>query len=147
EQYAYACPVRALAAWLECLDEANIHNGYIFRKFAQGDRIMSKDESLTSEHFLELFRNNLLDLRIDPASYGTHSFRRGGCQYWMVVRRWNLRKLCDWGGWSVEFNNMTIVKYVISWNDDPLERREDYTNPDIAPTLKCYACGRSCHCA
>ncbi|KAL1717319.1 DNA breaking-rejoining enzyme [Schizophyllum commune] len=147
ENYAYACAVRALARWMACLDEVGIHSGYLFRKFASGDRIMTKDEPMTSDNFLEMFRNNLVDIEVDPVPYGTHSFRRGGCQYWMVLRRWNLRRLCDWGGWSTEFNNLTIVKYVISWNDDPLERREDYTNPDIEPTVKCYSCGRSCHCS
>lgn len=51
--------------------------------------------------------------------YGTHSFRRGGCQYWhhYAYPRWTLRQLCSWGGWSLEFDNMTIVHYLMSEND------------------------------
>src|SRR5437667_8695888 len=49
---------------------------------------------------MEYFRNNLIDLGEDPTPYGTHSFRRGGCQYLCSERRWDIRKLCDWGGWS-----------------------------------------------
>ena len=67
----------------------------------------------TSEYFLELFRNNLLDVGIDPVPYGTHSFRRGGVQWMSVGLRWPLRRICEWGGWSSEFSHMTIVKYLI----------------------------------
>jgi hypothetical protein len=101
----------------------------------------------TSEQCLEIFRHNLLDIGIHPAPYGTHSFRRGGCQWLASVRRWNLRRICDWGGWSTEFSSLTIVKYLISWNDDPTETRDNFFNPDQAPTLLCYHCGRSCACA
>jgi hypothetical protein len=101
----------------------------------------------TTEQFLEMFRNNLLDVGIDPHPYGTHSFRRGGCQYLASYRRWSMRRLCEWGGWSTELTYMTIVKYLISWNDEPTEKREDFFNPNRAPVVKCFSCGRSCHCA
>ncbi|KAG1895842.1 DNA breaking-rejoining enzyme [Suillus fuscotomentosus] len=129
---AHICPVRALAAWLS---ESRIKSGYVFRKIASGDRIAEANTPMTSEQFLELFRNNLLDIGIDPAPYGTHSFRRGGCQ-----------KICEWGGWSAEFSNLTIVKYLISSNDDPVEPREHFFNPDRPPTVKCPHCGRCCPC-
>jgi len=102
---------------------------------------------MTSQQFLEVFRNNLIDVGIDPAPYGTHSFRRGGCQYLAADRRWPLRRICDWGGWSTEFSNLTIVKYLISWNDNPTEKREDFFDPNQAPTTRCFHCGRTCHCA
>ena len=44
---------------------------------------------------MEYFRNNLLDLGEDPTPYGTHSFRRSGCQYLSSERQWDIRKLCD----------------------------------------------------
>lgn len=93
-----------------------------------------------------MFRNNLIDIGIDPAPYGTHSFRRGGCQWLATDRRWVLKKICEWGGWSTEFTHLTIVKYLISWNDDPLLPREDYFNFNLVPTVQCYSCGRSCNC-
>jgi len=101
----------------------------------------------TSEKFLEFFRNNLLDIHVDPLPYGTHSFRRGGCQYLSSQRRWGLRTICEWGGWSTEFSNLTIVRYLISANDDPTHRRQDFFNPKKMPAVKCPKCGRSCHCA
>ena len=70
----------------------------------------------TSEYFLEMFWNNLLDIEIDPTPYGTHSFRCGGCLWMSVDLCWNLCTICEWGGWSMELTNLTIVKYLISSN-------------------------------
>ncbi|KAG1870891.1 DNA breaking-rejoining enzyme [Suillus subluteus] len=119
---AHICPVRALAAWLS----------YLFRKIASGDRIAEANSPMSSEQFLELFRNNLLDINIDPAPYGTHLFRRGGCQYLHVEKCWPLRR---------------ILKYLISSNDDPAEPQEHFFDPNRPPRVKCPQCGRCCACA
>ncbi|KAK7062101.1 hypothetical protein R3P38DRAFT_3303144 [Favolaschia claudopus] len=140
---AHLCPIRALANWLEVAD---IEDGFLFRKIASGDRVSRENAHMTSECFLEMFRNNLLDIGTDSAPYGTHSFRRGGCQWLYSCCRWGLIRICDWGGWSTEFSNLTIVKYLISYADVPAERREDYMNPNRPPALKCFSCGRTCHC-
>ncbi|KAJ7462934.1 hypothetical protein FB451DRAFT_1028406, partial [Mycena latifolia] len=157
---AHLCPIRALAEWLLV---SGITDGYLFRKMASGDRVSEQNSHMvrsdsrylftaqlefvqTSDFFLEMFRNNLLDVGIDPYPYGTHSFRRGGCQWLYTCCRWGLRRICDWGGWSTEFSNLTIVKYLISYVDEPSERREDYMNPNRPPSLKCFSCGRTCHC-
>ncbi|KAK7025742.1 hypothetical protein R3P38DRAFT_3316397 [Favolaschia claudopus] len=109
----------------------DIEDGFLFRKIVSGDRVSQENTHMTSECFLEMFRNNLLDITVDPAPYGTHSFRRGGCQWLYTCCRWGLRRICDWGGWSTEFSNLTIVKYLISYADEPCERREDYMNPIV----------------
>ncbi|KAK6996071.1 hypothetical protein R3P38DRAFT_2566244 [Favolaschia claudopus] len=120
---AHLCPIRALANWIHVSD---IEDGFLFRKIVSGDRsqthfILYHANTCfqTSECFLEMFRNNLLDIEIDSAPYGTHSFRRGGCQWLYTSCRWGLRRICDWGGWSTEFSNMTIVKYLFSYADEP----------------------------
>ncbi|KAJ7853995.1 hypothetical protein B0H14DRAFT_2757526, partial [Mycena olivaceomarginata] len=59
-----------------------------------------------------MFRNNFLDIRIDPYPYGTHSFRRGGCQWLRYILPLGL----DWN-LSTEFSSLTIVKYLISYVD------------------------------
>jgi hypothetical protein len=101
-----------------------------------------------SESFLECFRKNLCDIGIDPRPYGTHSFRRGGCQYLAMVLRWPFRNICTWGGWAENFDNPgTIFKYLLSWTDTPLLDREDYFNPNRASSDLCTACGRTCWCA
>ncbi|KAK0194664.1 hypothetical protein F5146DRAFT_1102115 [Armillaria mellea] len=87
---------------------------------------------------LELFRNNLVDINIAPYTYGNHSFRRGGTQ-WLSI--------CEWGGWSKEFTHLTIVKYLISWNDNPTMLHEDFFRLDRKSTVHCYACGHTCPCA
>ncbi|KAH7903548.1 hypothetical protein BJ138DRAFT_1107580 [Hygrophoropsis aurantiaca] len=144
DENAHLCPVRALAEWFSVAEQ---NTGYVFRKIRSGDRVHEANEPMTTEQFLEQFRNNLLDIKIDPYAYGTHSFRRGGVQYYASDCRWQLRKICEFGGWSQEFAHMTIVKYLISWNDNPTERREDFLNPNRQPAVRCYQCGRSCHCA
>ncbi|KIJ06234.1 hypothetical protein PAXINDRAFT_92328, partial [Paxillus involutus ATCC 200175] len=102
----------------------------------------------TSQSFLECLRNNLLDISIDPCPYGTHSFRRGGCQYLHTVLKWPFRQICNWGRWADNFDNPgTIFKYLLSWNDNPDEERKHYMNPERPPTDPCHACGRTCHCA
>ncbi|KAG1726599.1 hypothetical protein EDB19DRAFT_1643392, partial [Suillus lakei] len=139
---AHLCPVRALAAWLK---ESKVTTGYLFRKIA----LAYYNSCLThqsSEQFLELFQNNLLNVDIDPTPYGTHSFRRGGCQFLHVKKHWSLQRICEWGGWSVEFMNMTIVKYLISLNDDPTEPRVQFLNPNRRPMVKCSQYRRCCSC-
>ncbi|KAJ7137297.1 hypothetical protein C8R46DRAFT_922457, partial [Mycena filopes] len=38
--------------------------------------------------------------------YGTHSFRRGGCQYRIKIKKWSADMVAAWGGWSqVEAGN------------------------------------------
>ncbi|KAG1737099.1 uncharacterized protein EDB91DRAFT_1237941 [Suillus paluster] len=62
------------------------------------------------------------------------------------MHHWLLHQICEWGGWSAKFTNMTIVKYLISHNDDPTEPHEEFFNPDHHPTVKCPHCGRLCSC-
>ncbi|KAJ7107691.1 DNA breaking-rejoining enzyme, partial [Mycena epipterygia] len=149
EDQAHLCPVRALTAWLAV---ARIQTGYLFPTITIRDQIGDSIRPMVcevfkkSDKFLEMFRNNLLDIGLDPYPYGTHSFRRGGCQYFASHRRWSLRRICEWGGWSMEFSNLTIVKYLIGWNDDPTELRENFLNPNQKVTERCSACGRTCAC-
>ncbi|KAG2348663.1 hypothetical protein BDR05DRAFT_995070 [Suillus weaverae] len=51
---------------------------WTIQAYQPGDQIMEANSPMSSEQFLELFRNNLLDVDIDPTPYGTHSFWRGG---------------------------------------------------------------------
>ncbi|KAJ4486412.1 hypothetical protein C8R41DRAFT_434427 [Lentinula lateritia] len=144
DEYQHLCVVRAFAHWILA---SGLTEGYLFRKIRANDRIAEENEPMTSEQFLEMFRNNLLDVGVDFVPYGTHSFRRGGCQWLSVERRWPLRQICEWGGWSQEFTHLTIVKYLISWNDNPHVNRDDFFNMKRAPARVCPACNRSCHCA
>ncbi|KAJ7364270.1 hypothetical protein DFH08DRAFT_910497 [Mycena albidolilacea] len=55
--------------------------------------------------------------------------------------QWSLQHICEWGGWSMEFSNLTIIKYLIGWNDDPTELWENFLNPNQPITQRCPACG------
>ncbi|KZV93497.1 hypothetical protein EXIGLDRAFT_612857 [Exidia glandulosa HHB12029] len=144
---AHLCPYRAVSDWVEF---SQIHlagdDTPLFPRLMANGR-WQVGSQMTGEHLLELMRRNLADVNIDALEYGTHSFRRGGCQWLSCDKRWPLRQICDWGGWSTEFSSLTIVKYLISENDDPRERREDYFNPNRPPALRCFACGRTCSCS
>ncbi|KAJ3846075.1 hypothetical protein EV368DRAFT_53243, partial [Lentinula lateritia] len=144
EEYQHLCVVWAFVKWILV---SGLKEGYLFRKIRANDRLAEENEPMTSEQFLEMFRNNLLDIGVDFVPYGTHSFRRGGCQWLSVERRWPLRQICEWGGWSQEFTHLTIVKYLISWNDNPHVDRDDFFNMNHAPTTACPTCNRTCHCA
>ncbi|KAG1747416.1 hypothetical protein EDB19DRAFT_1894019 [Suillus lakei] len=124
----WMCLLQAFAIWWLLAHERHRElNGFIFRKKIGVDSIS------TSDSFLECFRNNLLDINVDPRPYGTHSFRRGGCQF--------LHTICDWGGWAENFDNPgTIFKYLLSWNDNPAEAREHYMNPNRPGCDPCYSC-------
>ncbi|KAG2152453.1 hypothetical protein BD769DRAFT_1624030 [Suillus cothurnatus] len=137
----WMCPVRAFAVWWLLASQNNDHlDGYVFRKKVGSDG--------SSESFLECFQNNLLDIGVDPRPYGTHSFRRGGCQYLAMVLRWPFRNICTWGGWAENFDNpSTIFKYLLSWTDSPFVEREDYFNPNCPRHDPCPTCGRTCACA
>lgn len=102
----------------------------------------------THESYLDYFHQNLCDIGINPTPYGTHSFRRGGCQYLAMSLRWPLCNICTWGGWTKNFDNpTTIFKYLLLHVDTPLMQREDYFNPLHHGIDRCGVCGRSCGCA
>jgi hypothetical protein len=50
------------------------------------------------------------------ALYGTHSFRRGGCQYRVAVKRWSVDMVAKWGGWS-QIEAQTMFRYFYSPRD------------------------------
>ncbi|KAG2030592.1 hypothetical protein BDR03DRAFT_877986 [Suillus americanus] len=144
----WMCLLQAFAIWWLLAQEKHEDlNGFIFCKKIGSSRIRLTCYTQTSDSFLECFRNNLLDISVDPRPYGTHSFRRGRCQFLHMVRGWSFWKICDWGGWAENFDNPgTIFKYLLSWNDNPAEAREHYMNPNKPGCDPCYSCRRTCHC-
>ncbi|KAG1814841.1 hypothetical protein EV424DRAFT_1325878 [Suillus variegatus] len=146
----WMCLVQMFAVWwVLARERCENLDGFIFRKKIGTNTIsVNPTDGMTSNVFLECFHNNLLDIGVDPHPYGTHSFRRGGCQFLYKVCRWDFRDICDWGGWAENFDNPgTIFKYLLSWNDNPREQREHYMNPNRPRKDPCHTCGRTCHCA
>ncbi|EPQ50941.1 hypothetical protein GLOTRDRAFT_50099, partial [Gloeophyllum trabeum ATCC 11539] len=144
EEDAHLCPYRAYAEWVHV---SGITKGYLFRNFRSHDRICRTNTKMPSRSFLGYFRHNLLDVKRDPVPYGTHSFRRGGTQWLHCDKRWGIRKICEWGGWATTLPPTIVLRYLISYVDDPRERREDFMDFRRKPTVVCPNCGRSCHCS
>ncbi|KAF7796490.1 hypothetical protein EIP86_007667 [Pleurotus ostreatoroseus] len=139
--------VSAYCALVEIIKN-QFQTGFIFRKKVGGKFSMQPKDAMSPDSFLDSFRNNLLDIGEDPRPFGTHSFRRGGCQHLAVTLRWPLRDVCTWGGWSENFDNPgTIFKYLLSFADTPTVPREDYFNPNRAKGEHCAFCNRSCRCS
>ena len=125
----HLCPVRAYMYWY-ALRENKI-GGPLFLRIDHNGRI-DHERQLRYPAFKLQFEADLRSIGYSKwYLYGTHSFRRGGCQYWhhYANPRWTLRQLCAWGGWSLEFDNMTIVRYLMGENDGSDELRENYTKP------------------
>ncbi|KAJ7270884.1 hypothetical protein C8J57DRAFT_1065685 [Mycena rebaudengoi] len=139
----YLCPVTAIARWIAVCGSQT--TGPLFRHMSSGDR-PSNDTRLASDTFLEWFRNLLVDIDVSPFLYGTHSFRRGGCQFLHIYLRWPIRKVADWGGWSTEYSWNTIVTYLINWTDNDVVERKYFLHPSMQPLLHCSVCGRTCSC-
>ncbi|OCK99132.1 uncharacterized protein K441DRAFT_540898, partial [Cenococcum geophilum 1.58] len=54
---------------------------------------------------------------------------RGGVQYFSSEKYWGIRKLYSWGSWSLEFNSLTIIRYLLSRNNNLVKSHKDYINP------------------
>lgn len=138
----WLCVPTLLYEWLHV---SSIRDGYLFRSISAFDQVnLVKNASLASGLFLSDFRANLADVGIEAEDYGGHSFRRGGVQYFSEEKRWSIQKLCEWGGWSMDFDNLTIVRYLIGTNGDFDRPREEFMNPSAHIGILCSTCGRSC---
>jgi hypothetical protein len=62
------------------------------------------------------------------ALYGTHSFRRGGCQHRIKNKGWSVDMVAAWGGWT-QVEAVTMFRYFYSPNDNH-EFMDDYDRND-----------------
>lgn len=100
--------------------------------------------SQRAPEFLLYFRNMLVDIGVEsPYAYGGQSFRRGGVQFFHDVRGWSIRAICCWGGWSSNFTYLTVLKYLISWNDSDWTTTNTPFVVDLSKPYCCKECGRS----
>ncbi|KZV72098.1 hypothetical protein PENSPDRAFT_742880 [Peniophora sp. CONT] len=121
--------------------------GFVCRKRMNNGRPNDDpDAAMSSTSFLNCLRCNLLEVGEDPRPYGTHSFRRGGCQYLAITLRWSIRQICAWGSWANRQESNTVFKYLLSFVDE-VDDREHYFNKSRQTGTMCLACRRSCNCA
>ncbi|KAF8238300.1 hypothetical protein L208DRAFT_1053245, partial [Tricholoma matsutake] len=59
---------------------------------------------------------------------------------------WTIPCICNWGGWSLDYNHATILKYLFSWNNNSHEVRKDFFNPMKQTQRSCSHCGCGCGC-
>ncbi|KAK7021481.1 hypothetical protein R3P38DRAFT_3317755 [Favolaschia claudopus] len=85
------CPVRALICLAVVYGETTPLTGSLFLK------VNKMTTSVTSRSLT----NDLQDLGYKSwTMYGTHSFRRGGCQHRIKNKNWTVDMVAAWGGWS-----------------------------------------------
>ncbi|KAI3650554.1 hypothetical protein MP228_003794 [Amoeboaphelidium protococcarum] len=140
DRYRHLCPVRALLNWVYALDNQDspiTRKSPLFRKISGFGRVDPKQSLEIRAFRTQLASDIALVPGMNPRSYGGHSFRRGGCQYFHCYRepkskRWDLKKLCNWGGWSVDFDNVTIVRYLLGRHDQQYCHREHYMEVELA---------------
>ncbi len=60
---------------------------------------------------------------------GTHSFRRGGCQFFNLHCNWSLKQIAMWGGWSVKRGEEMNFSVVCRYLNDYHEENSRFLNP------------------
>jgi len=139
-QRPWLCGVTNKLKWLR---QSNITTGFIYRKINKTGDISHLP--LSPAQFSAMFKSNLEEVGLDSQLYDTHSFRRGGAQYFVRDLRWDIPKVCDWGGWSTEWSGSTIFRYLVGVIDVRPISRKDYLDPSSRASV-CNTCGRSCNC-
>jgi len=111
DEEPFLCPVRAYLRWLNVRGNAP---GPLFLSDKIGSLVAEK--ALSYNSFKYRFEDELRKIGIWSWNlYGTHSFRRGGCQFYLHVRGKSIKAVCAWDGWS----DLSIAfRYMIGANDD-----------------------------
>ncbi|KAF7311911.1 hypothetical protein MIND_00202500 [Mycena indigotica] len=119
------CPMRALIRLAMVYKSSGIQwSGPMFLQVAASGAIQ-QDRPLTSSVLSRALSRDLQNLGYSTwALYGTHSFRRGGCQYRVEVQKWPIARVATWGGWSL-LEATTMFRYFYS-PDDNHELMYDY---------------------
>ncbi|KAL1758035.1 hypothetical protein FB107DRAFT_259286, partial [Schizophyllum commune] len=118
------CPVRAIIRLVYIYGRDLPKSGPLFlRVRAQG--AIDQKKPFTSSALSRALVRDLQELGyISWNLYGTHSFRRGGCQYRIKVKGWTVDMVAAWGGWS-QVEAVTMFRYFYSPNDNH-ERLDNY---------------------
>jgi hypothetical protein len=133
DENKYLCPVRAYLWWLNLRGEGD---GPLFLLDKQGTLIRGQRMSYSS--FKTRLQDELRQIGLARwRLYGTHSFRRGGCQYYLFVQMKTYKDVFAFGGWS---NIKDAMRYMVGSNDILDQPRHNMSRP-----LKTGVC-RDCRC-
>ncbi|KAF7982858.1 hypothetical protein HWV62_25838 [Athelia sp. TMB] len=109
------CPIRAFIR-LSMVYGPEDRTGPLFLKLNQFGAVTS--ESMTNPVLSRALADDLQALGYaDWSLFGTHSFRRGGCQYRIHVMKWSVDMVAAWGGWS-QIEAITMFRYFYSPQDN-----------------------------
>jgi hypothetical protein len=129
----HLCPVRAYLRWIRLRASTP---GPLFLLDKQG--MLIEGCSLTYNSFKYRFEVELQKIGVSNWNlYGTHSFRRGGCQYYLYIRGKTLGDIYAWGGWN---SSSVATRYMIGSNDNVEHSRQEFTRPP--KTGICSECRR-----
>ncbi|KAF7967243.1 hypothetical protein HWV62_35061 [Athelia sp. TMB] len=110
------CPMRALIRLSMVYGPEVSTSGPLFLRVNQIGAVTS--EPLTNFTLSKALTGDLQALGYaDWALFGTHSFRRGGCQYRIRVKDWDVAMVAAWGGWS-QVEAITMFRYFYSPKDN-----------------------------
>lgn len=111
------CPIRAFLRWIYAGRFSATDTVPLFCSIDGLNRI-NYERPLTYSVLKNDFMEDLKACGINTYSmYGTHSFRRGGAQYFHIYKGWDLATISKWGGWSTNFDNTVIMRYLVSEKD------------------------------
>ncbi|KAK6996187.1 hypothetical protein R3P38DRAFT_3329648 [Favolaschia claudopus] len=97
------CPVRALICLAVVYGETTPLTGSLFLK-------VNKNGAVLQDPIVNLGYQSW-------TMYGTHSFRRGGCQHRIKNKNWTVDMVAAWGGWS-QVEAITMFRYFYSPKDN-----------------------------
>jgi hypothetical protein len=129
----FLCPIRAYLRWLDMRDSGP---GPFFLADKQG--VMIAGSPLVYNAFNYRLEVELQQIGIRNWSmYCTHSFRRGGSQFYLSIRGKPLTDICAWGGWT---DMSTALRYIIGTDNKLAKSRQEFTRPET--TGICSMCRR-----
>lgn len=96
----WLCPFAALMNYLMVLKRAGMADDYAGPLFMPSKKsgVLKWGERLSYPAFKTMFNVDMTNIKGESAKhYSSHLFRRGGCQYYCVVLKWTIKKVCEWG--------------------------------------------------
>ncbi|KAJ8496916.1 hypothetical protein ONZ45_g12254 [Pleurotus djamor] len=111
------CPMRALIRLARLYNKSVPRTGPLFLKVSKQGTFTAGD-GMTPKILSNSLSTDLQALGYTTwALYGTHSFRRGGCQHRVKNKSWSIDMVAAWGGWS-QAEAITMFRYFYSPNDN-----------------------------
>ncbi|KAH8112978.1 hypothetical protein DFH11DRAFT_189018 [Phellopilus nigrolimitatus] len=111
------CPMRVLLRMVGLYGKLVSATGPLFLSVSASGKV-EPHKRMTASSISRMLHSDLQKLHYKSwSAFGTHSFRRGGCQFRMKHRNWSPDMVAAWGGWSQQ-EAVTMFRYFFSPNDN-----------------------------